>query len=1464
MGLFERLGGVVTGIGGAIQAPFGFAKDLAVGAFTDDDEFDGIVGTLWGSLTKRGGQVASNLLGPEEGLGAVVGGLPGAVRRPVRTVTDPIFEGLEWAGREIIREPLTAAVTAASLAEAGEGFDLREGYRIAQDRSLGQAMALAVLTDDITDETEVAKAMGSDWYDAISGTADAIARLTLEPDILVGKFLVGARRASVAGDVATRTVRVRGRDIELQPGLMERAGAAAAGRGLVPGGRAIRTGKDLDAALLDPRMADVNEKILAIRAGTETTEQAAAQIRDLAFHDHKHGDIIATVLAEADDLNIAWGALMGRRRDIDALAETRADLAGRIDRSVGTQAKIAHLRRMGFELPAEVNGVDAALARREVDALYDTDAKLLAFDESVAMVRDLPGISKLSETRRNITRSDFYQENWMAAPLRLATNMRPRNMVSLTDTGGDIQVARLLRKAGVADELQDQLRGEYMAATDASARNAVMAKAEAEAIRSIAAKHGVDPESIETIVQQAARNNKFATQTIAESRQYDGAGRSYIEHKGEDGVMSKIYVPLARTQEFAHYLTADLDAIDRVMKDAGGKAKRFNMPVAQVMRENGNELLENFNRLWKPSVLLRVGWPIRVVGEEQLRIMSQIGALLTMGRTLGAGSRFAKDATINVLARVNDTVKRVPRDQRIARDPRLRGLNLGMMNIDGWDMERAFGTPENMAQLHLQMNSAKGALDSLWGAADEELRALRKDVTGEWASIDALKDPESHTRAWVHAVNAQIGTDTMWKQFLQGKTVDEVGDWIRNTSEGRTYMKSVPHWKNRIDDWLEIAKQTADDYLPTDELRQLALQGRATPDDLVRAMPDAGTRPPVNGAILADIKGGTKLMNAVGKLRDKAMKTLGTIPTDVLSRQPYFDWHYTQEVRRLVRIAGDQGIDYTPELATKFAKQARDYALGESKRLLYDLADESELAHMLRFISPFYNASQEVITRWTGIAVQNPPFVSRLNEIWRSPEKAGIVQDEDGNTIAADGTYATNALGERVEPGKERFLNMRLLASDNVLGKALFNDLTRNLPGVKTIENARFNKDSFNTIVQMPGTGPLVALPLNEIAKGRPELEESLKWALPFGATQNTLDIIMPATAKRIRTVTSGEEDRAYANTVTRAYLDMLVDYNLQKRAEKPTYAEAKRKADEFWKMRTIASFVSPVAPSFQSPYQLYIDKYRALLEKDPSTADEIFLRDEGPEFFPLTQSLTKTMNGIPPTVEGKVAEKKYADLIERHPDFGGLIVGEEGAGEFASSVYQSQLTTPLRPGSGEMQRRALSFEEVSTGPDKKLAWQEYGRFMDLIEAERIKRGLPNLQVRGAQDLATIKRQFIEQHGAKHPEWYADLNVVDRGAWNKKLTALTEIAADDRLAGREEIARLRQYMDARKIFVAELARREAAGGSATMNAASNMDLAGLWGQITGKLVEQSLPFGDLFYRYLERDPMTPEPQEVAA
>lgn len=493
---------------------------------------------------------------------------------------------------------------------------------------------------------------------------------------------------------------------------------------------------------------------------------------------------------------------------------------------------------------------------------------------------------------------------------------------------------------------------------------------------------------------------------------------------------------------------------------------------------------------------------------------------------------------------------------------------------------------------------------------------------------------------------------------------------------------------------------------------------------------------------------------------------------------------------------------------------------------------------------------------WARQSYKNPGFTARARYVFSAPERAGLVSDENGNIIDPSGGAENPLTGQRVKAGTERIITLPF-----------------KIPGLPTGGDVSFNKKSLNLVLTgSPGVGPAVQIPVNEILKERPELLDSFEWALPFGTTQELSNLVFPASLKRFNQRTSGEEDRIYRNQMIRMMYDRTVDYRLGKRDKPPTYAEIKRDTNTLFNIRVVASYTLPFAPIFDSEYKPYIDTYRQMQERvrgdkdsvggrsmliadehgNPRAVDEWFYDEFGSEFFPLVQSLSSSRDGIPPTLGGYRARTKYKDLIEKYPELGGMIVGSEAAGEFNRSVYDRQLATPLRPGSGTKQRETPSFEEAATKPGVAEGWLKYQRAMDLIDAARAQRGLPSLQVKAAQDLALMKRFVTENIAEEHPEWFDQFNKVDRRSFTRRLEGLREVADDKRLAKRQEIRVLGDYLTARDLVVSTLKKREAK----SLTAASNQDLAMVWESVRMSFVDRNLAFADLFYRFLERDPMT--------
>jgi hypothetical protein len=153
------------------------------------------------------------------------------------------------------------------------------------------------------------------------------------------------------------------------------------------------------------------------------------------------------------------------------------------------------------------------------------------------------------------------------------------------------------------------------------------------------------------------------------------------------------------------------------------------------------------------------------------------------------------------------------------------------------------------------------------------------------------------------------------------------------------------------------------------------------------------------------------------------------------------------------------------------------WLLKETRELLYDLAERTRFGDMVGVLMPFYNAWQEVITRWSGLAVQNPVFVARGLRYFQAIKG----EDEEGNS-------------QFMFRLPEGFLGAEI-AGQKAFGKL----------GQLGFTSLKLSPDSISMIsAGLPGFGPVVTLAASESVIAQPSLQESLDWMLPYGASEGT------------------------------------------------------------------------------------------------------------------------------------------------------------------------------------------------------------------------------------------------------------------------------------------------------------------------------------------------------------------------
>jgi hypothetical protein len=840
----------------------------------------------------------------------------------------------------------------------------------------------------------------------------------------------------------------------------------------------------------------------------------------------------------------------------------------------------------------------------------------------------------------------------------------------------------------------------------------------------------------------------------------------------------------------------------------------------------------------------------------------------------------------------------------------LHNLKAGHIRVGNRAIDSAFGTDGALRQINMRAVSASRATANLMGYTHKSL-ATKFDDLEQVKTIHG-----TNPQAWDHIVNRQfrgygsgrttrskaeqemiaerLGLDVndideeivvahnewtrrLWEsqsdspwvwdeqrgEWSQVRTedqiVDELHEWI-NSREAAPLADNIPWMQNRenivsmrasvnklLPDQIELVefrRKLADgnevsfarevgpriDSLPEARAEEIrTLMDKVSEADAVQA----------NGTLWQTISDFFDFQSkSLDGFIERAFASIGGLPTDNLVRNPFFRARYEVAFRRRVQSSIDLEtgeLRMTGDQINEMQNAARTEALKETRHLLYDLAENTRFGELVANIMPFYGAWQEVISRWVGITVENPAHTLRVLRAYRRAGAGteGIITtytDDDGDEYWV------------ITPPES--------LRDGLLGTLFNGGAIQSLAGVPL----RFSKSSANMLSQgLPGFGPVVGIPVNELVMKRPDLEDAMKIVLPFGVQSGENAIwrgfgaASPAWARRL--VSYLAEDESYLSMQQLLLRDTLqkmeiqndsIDFNNPEEVNE-LLKQIEEKAQNIWIIRGVAALVSPIQPLPTSPFQAQIDKYRKLQLADPeslingkgqiSSADEIFLEEEGDEFFYLTARFTRNNTGIPATLEGHAASKRHADLIAAHPRYGRLIVGIDagGSSEFSNATYRIQQTTETSPGSDVMFRERLGLLETAESVEVSNGWQEYRNFMDIVAVEVAKAGCLSINDPACKWLRELKGDFIFELGQSNKLWFEDYRVRDSAVNQaENMTVFRKLIADETINQRSDIEKLAEYVITRDAFSRELARLDVEGGSSSLFSRQNQWVLSMW------------------------------------
>lgn len=831
---------------------------------------------------------------------------------------------------------------------------------------------------------------------------------------------------------------------------------------------------------------------------------------------------------------------------------------------------------------------------------------------------------------------------------------------------------------------------------------------------------------------------------------------------------------------------------------------------------------------------------------------------------------------------------------RNADKPAKERIGTGTFSItttDGrtYELPDAFGGP--LGDMYRRLASSGNTIQRLF---ENNSDLYRNRLASKGIQKITPEDP-GYFDQWAQTLRQQFGNSAVIKKLAAGESVDDVTYWLTHSPEGRDLRKrlysggddltkaSAGLSSRESEEYVTRINDFFNQYLPASS----GLRGKIneiTAADLRRAFTDPTELPVIHGHLLEEAMT-LKSRLGIKNLINEAFHFLGTLPEDTWARNPLYVHLYRKEAERRVQImAAQKGDLFSVADQEKIMGIAHRTAQRQMKEILFNIERRSNLAATLKFISPFFSAQENAYKTWFKLAVANPAIANRAYMVWQAPNQAGWVVDQDGNPVPAGQTSGNDIMLLPIPKGATKIPFIGKGLEPFVRPDAKEGDTTIYSGGLGIPKasldlifqgglDVLFNKGNPNIASDIFPVGPYVGVPVSEIVKLKPSYEDSLKWALPFGAYKDVKSAFLPSWFQKLQTRVDGVDDVGFAKSY------QLIYYTEQHNAmlngtPMPSDKEILNKTKDYWNMRTVASLVMPFAPRFESPYKFYMDKSREYDRKFGVNSGARFLNDF-PEFFEFSGSLSKNPGSVQYSINATENIDRYGDLVATlykiEPKLIGLVTNDPKGYEFSDAAYDYLSRKKISPSSKATFLSTLDPGEAQKKTQAEKGWIDYNKYMTAIDEELRSRGLSSTQEKGAEDLEFLKSVVVNKLSVKTDaegkpifnkttneyepsEWYLDYKDSDGSKTNKVISGLNKVINDKKFWSENKDKPMWKsvsvYLSYRKEFAAELSGRKAK----TLDAKSNADLKFLYDKVVSKLKEDDpIGFANLYDRFLSQD-----------
>jgi hypothetical protein len=621
---------------------------------------------------------------------------------------------------------------------------------------------------------------------------------------------------------------------------------------------------------------------------------------------------------------------------------------------------------------------------------------------------------------------------------------------------------------------------------------------------------------------------------------------------------------------------------------------------------------------------------------------------------------------------------------------------------------------------------------------------------------------------------------------------------------------------------------------------------------------------PLNGMLVTSSKEYADQERIIDTINRRVMRFLGSMPEDVFARHPLVTQIYEKELRlNMASIADAKGADrLTPDEINRAVSNARETARQEVERTLFTIVRRTgaSSSRSMKLLFPFYAAFENTVKRWGGMAMDNPQIVATASRTIAQVVHGQMIVDRDGNQITS---------AEQLQDSEGANLVVRVPQSFIDALPSSWKPIVEN-----SFKSINIPLQSLDVITQgqpgNPGFGPFATLPAFLVLRQRPELEDALKVFFPVGAPQNASDIFTPSAIRRLATV--WRKDELYVRSYNQMLRYETYLYNQGKRTDAPTPTEIKDKTNKFFFLRALTSISAPfaIAPEvdfYAQTFRKYQEEYADY--RDPVTGERVFgmaeakFLEQYPDFFEATVSLSKNEGGLEPSLQTVRNLRKHSDLMayadgKGDPELIGFLADDgDNAYTFSQAAYQWQYRQGATPGGGSTYRQNRTPGELIRESNIKRGWAEFQQLEQAINAYKIQNGITDDKDDQMQVVKQAKALWIQQKAEDNLDWYSEYVSPDRAKYARRADVLEKALKDKKWmaqnGNRAVVKSMALYLEARKQLGEILKQRDAAGGSRSMDANANADIAAAFDLFKTNLIAGSPEFEQFINRYFSND-----------